>query len=63
MEYTVLVGKLLQENIKFAAEESLYYYELKKYKPRFDEGCSKLFDPRKQSQIAAVTGSKRNKWG
>jgi hypothetical protein len=28
------------ENIKISAKESLGYYELKKNKPRFDEGCS-----------------------
>jgi hypothetical protein len=32
------------ENIKISAKESLKYYELKKYKPLFDEGCLKLLD-------------------
>jgi hypothetical protein len=32
----------LRENIKISAEESLGYYELKKHKPWFDEGCSEL---------------------
>jgi hypothetical protein len=28
-------------NIKISAKKSLGYYELKKHKPWFDEGCSK----------------------
>jgi hypothetical protein len=35
------------ENIKIFAKESLGYYELKKHKPWFDEGCSELLDQRK----------------
>jgi hypothetical protein len=31
----------IRENIKTSAKESLGYYELKKHKPWFDEGCSK----------------------
>jgi hypothetical protein len=34
----------IRENIKFSAKESLGYYELKKHKPWFDEGCSELLD-------------------
>jgi hypothetical protein len=30
----------IRENIKISAKESLGYYELKKNKPWFDEGCS-----------------------
>jgi hypothetical protein len=51
----------ITENIKISAEESLSYYELENHKPWFDEGCSKLSDQRKKSQIA-VTGFMRNKW-
>jgi hypothetical protein len=51
----------VRENIKIPAKENLGYYELKKHKPWFDEGWSKLLDQRKQ--IAVVTGSKQNKWG
>jgi hypothetical protein len=40
----------IRENIKVSAEESLGYYELKKRKPLFDEGCSKL-DQRKQVRL------------
>jgi hypothetical protein len=38
----------IRENIKTSAKESLGYFELKKHKPWFDEGCSKLLDQRKQ---------------
>jgi hypothetical protein len=31
----------IRENIKISAKESLRYYEVKKNKPWFDEGCSK----------------------
>jgi hypothetical protein len=34
----------IRENIKISAKESLGYYELKKNKPWFDEGCSELLD-------------------
>jgi hypothetical protein len=37
----------IRENIKISARESLGYYELRKHKSWFDEGCSKLFDQRK----------------
>jgi hypothetical protein len=39
------------ENIKISAKESLGYYELKKHKPWFNEGCSKLLGPRKQAKM------------
>jgi hypothetical protein len=29
------------ENVKISAKESLGYYELKRNKPWFDEGCTK----------------------
>jgi hypothetical protein len=40
-----------RENIKISAKESIGYYELKKHKPWFDEGCSKLLDQRKQAKL------------
>jgi hypothetical protein len=40
----------IRENIKISAKESLGY-ELKKHKPWFDEGCSKLSDQRKQVKL------------
>jgi hypothetical protein len=41
------IWETIRENIKILATESLGYYELKKHKPWFDEGCSKLVDQRK----------------
>jgi hypothetical protein len=41
----------IRENIKISANKSLGYYELKKHKPWFDEGCSKLLGQRKQSKL------------
>jgi hypothetical protein len=38
-------------NIKISAKESLGYYELKKHKPWFDEGCSTLLDQRKKAKF------------
>jgi hypothetical protein len=49
-------GKLLTEtetlfeNINISAKGSLCYYELKKHKPWFYKGCSKIVDQRKQSR-------------
>jgi hypothetical protein len=34
-----------------SAKESLGYYELKKHKQRFNKGCSKLLDQRKQAKL------------
>jgi hypothetical protein len=39
------------ENIKISAKESLGYFELKKHKPWFEEGCSELLDQRKQAKL------------
>jgi hypothetical protein len=36
-----IAWETIRENIKISAEENLGY-ELKKHKPWFDEGCSKL---------------------
>jgi hypothetical protein len=38
----------IRKNIKISAKESLGYYELKKHKPWFNKGCSKLLDQREQ---------------
>jgi hypothetical protein len=43
--------KTITQNIKISAKESLGYFELKKHKPWFDEGCSKLLDQRKQAKL------------
>jgi hypothetical protein len=41
----------IRENIKISAKESLGYLELKKHKPWFNKGCSKLLDQRKQARV------------
>ncbi|PNF26181.1 hypothetical protein B7P43_G04378 [Cryptotermes secundus] len=45
------VWEAIRENVKMSAKESLGYCELKKHKPWFDEGCSKLLDQRKQAKL------------
>jgi hypothetical protein len=39
----------IRDNITISAKESLGYFDWKKHKPWFDEGCSKLLDQRKQA--------------
>jgi hypothetical protein len=41
----------IRENINISAKESLGYFELKKHKSWFDEGCSKLLDQRKEAKL------------
>jgi hypothetical protein len=41
----------IRENIKISAKESLGYFELKKHKPWFDEGCSELLYLRKEAKL------------
>jgi hypothetical protein len=43
--------KYNNKNIKIPAKESLGYYELKKHKPWFNKGCSKLLAQRKQAKL------------
>jgi hypothetical protein len=43
--------KIIRENIKISAKESLGNCELKKHKAWFDEACSKLVDQRKQAKL------------
>jgi hypothetical protein len=45
------ISEMIRENVKISAEESLGYYELKKHKPWFDEGCSELSDHMKQAKL------------
>ncbi|PNF28551.1 hypothetical protein B7P43_G12912 [Cryptotermes secundus] len=44
----------IRENIKMSAKESLGYYEPKKHKLWFDEGCSKLLDQRKHAKLQSL---------
>jgi hypothetical protein len=41
----------IREHIQISAKEGLGYFELKKHKPWFYEGCSKLLDQRKQAKL------------
>jgi hypothetical protein len=41
----------VREKIKIAAEQRLGYYEFKKHKEWFNEGCSELLDQRKQAKL------------
>jgi hypothetical protein len=43
--------EMIRENIKISAKDSLCYFELKKHRLWFDEGCSKLLDQRKQAKL------------
>jgi hypothetical protein len=43
--------KTIRENIKISAKGAIGCYELKKHKPWFDEGYSKLLDQRKQAKL------------
>jgi hypothetical protein len=58
----------IRENIKISAEQSLGYYDVKKHKPWFHEGCSKLLDQRKQDKsqwlhdLSQVNGEKCKTW-
>jgi hypothetical protein len=42
---------MIRENINISAKDSLGYFELKKHKPWFDEGYSKLSDQIKQAKV------------
>jgi hypothetical protein len=46
-----VIWEMIREHTKISDKESLGYYELKKRKPWFDEGYSKLSDQRKQAKL------------
>ncbi|PNF31408.1 hypothetical protein B7P43_G04074 [Cryptotermes secundus] len=46
----------IRKNIKISAKESLGYYEPKKHKPWFDEGCSNLLDQKEQAKLQWLQG-------
>jgi hypothetical protein len=48
-------SETVRENIKISGKNSLGY-KLKKYKPWFDEKCSKLVDQRKQDKLQWLQG-------
>jgi hypothetical protein len=41
----------ITDSTKISAKESLGYFELKKHKPWFDEGCPKLLNQKKQANL------------
>jgi hypothetical protein len=45
----------IRENIIILHKESLSYYELKKHKPWFDEGCSKLLHQGNEPNCSGYT--------
>jgi hypothetical protein len=45
------VRETIRENVNISAKESLGSYELRKHKPWFDEGYSKLYDQRKHTKL------------
>jgi hypothetical protein len=54
--------KTIRENIKISAKERLGYFELKKHKPWFDEGCSELLDQRKQAKLQWLQDPSEINW-
>jgi hypothetical protein len=46
-----IIWERIGKNIKISAKGSPRYYELKKHKPWFDQGCSKLVDQRKRAKL------------
>jgi hypothetical protein len=44
-------SETIRENITISAKESLGCYELKKHRPWFHEGCSKVLNQRKQANL------------
>jgi hypothetical protein len=52
----------IRENINILAKEILCYFELKKHKPWFDEGCSELLDKRKETKLQWLQHSSEINW-
>jgi hypothetical protein len=48
------ICKTITENIKISAKKCLDYYELRKLRPWFDEGCPKLLHQRKQAKLQCL---------
>jgi restriction endonuclease S subunit len=43
--------EMIRENNNISAKDSLGYFELKKHKTWFNEGCSRLLDQRKEAKL------------
>jgi hypothetical protein len=50
-QISLQLWKIWMQKWKLIAKESPGYFELKKHRPWFDEGCSKLLDQRKQAKF------------
>jgi hypothetical protein len=46
-----IAWKMIRENIQISVKESLCYFELKKLKSLFDEGCSESIDQKKHANL------------
>jgi uncharacterized protein YaaR (DUF327 family) len=46
--------KMIRENVKMSNKKSVRYYELRKHKPSFNKGCSKLLDKMKQAKFKCL---------
>jgi hypothetical protein len=49
--YVNRTRETIRENIKISTKGTLGYYELKKHKPWFENGCSKLLHQRDQAKL------------
>jgi hypothetical protein len=53
--------EMITDRITISYKEILGYFELKKHKAWFDEGCSKLVDQKKQAKLQCLQDpSERN---
>jgi hypothetical protein len=52
----------IRENINISEKESLGYYGLRKHKPCFNEGQSKLLDERKQAKLQWLQDPNEINW-
>jgi hypothetical protein len=50
-EDSISAWETIRENIKISTKQNVGYYELKKHKSAFDEGCSKLLNQEKQAKL------------
>jgi hypothetical protein len=52
----------IREHIKILSKENVGYYELKKHKPWFYKGCSKLLDERKEAKLQWLQDTSEINW-
>jgi hypothetical protein len=61
--FVIELGKLIRQNVKTSAKESLGHYEWKKHTPWFDKGCSELLDQKKQDKLQWLQDPSEINWG